>query len=812
MLLKNYTISILSILLSLCVLCACSDEVTKMVPEKEDNTVDNIEAMEGLLRIKLSAEWGDKINEITRSGEINTNNSVLDSIAAVFGVEELRRTFPPTRRFEERSRKAGLHLWYDVNFDKKHAVTRAAQGLKEVPGVDIVESIPKIRVVPTQQNAVVLNNVTSRAEAADALPFDDPHLNLQWHYKNTGKDDKMLKGADINIFPAWEQSVGSGDIIIAVVDGGIDYLHEDLAANMWVNEAELNGIPGEDSDGNGYVDDIYGSNFLKDSIYVHPHLHGTHVAGLVGAVNNNGKGVCGVAGGDGTPNSGVKLMSCQIFDYDDNGKEIGSDRIPEAIKYAADNGAIICQNSWGYDQITYIPQSLLDAFDYFITYAGVDEHGNQTGPMRGGILFFAAGNRNVNLFSPAFSPKVTSVAAMASNFKRASYSCYGDWVDIIAPGGEQKFGTDYMILSTIPNNEYGYMEGTSMACPQVSGVAALILAKYGGLDFTPNQLREYLFKGVGDIDGFNPGYIASLGCGFLNAAGALYSNGGEHPDTITDFKGVVSHRGIDLFWSAVADREDISPRNYRIEYLLKPNEGKGTTDNVQTINYQLEKPTMPGNTLNYLINDVLPDTAYLLRIRAIDASENESLPSLWIECATRTVNLPPYITQPLKDYVFTKIGETHTLNLDDYFADDDGTIQYSIQFADVAGYIWKMNGSQLSITITEPFVTTVTVTATDDVGVKCRQVFSLSYESDVEGPVIYPNPVGEYLYILMPPTEHGEMSVELYTLYGVRVLHEKVNVECNVPVKLATTVLNSGMYTLKCQLNNRKYQFSMVKQ
>ena len=128
------------------------------------------------------------------------------------------------------------------------------------------------------------------------------------------------KGADCNVKPVWEKyTAGKSNVIVAIVDGGIDITHEDLVDNLYINEKEKNGQPNVDDDGNGFVDDVYGYNFVTADGVVGGKIepdddgHGTHVAGTVGARNNNGKGVAGVAGGDGTAGSGVRLMSCQTF-------------------------------------------------------------------------------------------------------------------------------------------------------------------------------------------------------------------------------------------------------------------------------------------------------------------------------------------------------------------------------------------------------------------------------------------------------------------------------------------------------------------
>lgn len=142
----------------------------------------------------------------------------------------------------------------------------------------------------------------------------------------------------------WQQYNEYPDIIVAIVDEGIKLTHPDLQANLWINEAELKGSDGYDDDQNGYKDDIYGYNFVSGTGTIKGHRHGTHIAGTIGAVNNNGIGVSGIAGGDGTPNSGVRLMNCQIFEHGSLG-DVVSTNIGAAIKYGADNGAVISQNS-----------------------------------------------------------------------------------------------------------------------------------------------------------------------------------------------------------------------------------------------------------------------------------------------------------------------------------------------------------------------------------------------------------------------------------------------------------------------------------
>lgn len=325
-------------------------------------------------------------------------------------------------------------------------------------------------------------------------------------------------GCDVGCMEAWKKCTGDPSIIVAVLDEGVMNTHPDLAGNIWVNEGEEL-YADTDADGNGYKDDKYGYNFVSNTGIISwteasDTGHGTHVAGTIAAMNGNGIGVCGIAGGDGSENSGVKLMSCQVFSGDAG---VTLDAEARAIKYAADNGAVILQCSWGYNSSLasiiegYTPgpgseeewESLYplekEALDYFINNAG-----SPNGVIDGGLVIFASGNEYAGMpaFPGAYS-KCVSVSAVAADFTPASYTDYGKEVTISAPGGDTEYynpvgkddpesWTDGIysgsILSTWIQNgtaAYGFMDGTSMACPHVSGVAAL------GLSYAVKQRRHF---------------------------------------------------------------------------------------------------------------------------------------------------------------------------------------------------------------------------------------------------------------------------------------------------------------------------------
>ena len=270
---------------------------------------------------------------------------------------------------------------------------------------------------------------------------NDPSFGSLWGLSNNGSQGGLLN-ADINIEPAWALGTATS-IVTAVIDTGVDYTHPDLASNIWTNTDEVAGN-GIDDDGNGFVDDVRGWDFVNnDSDPMDDNGHGTHVAGTIGAVGNNGIGVTGVAWT-------ASIMPLKFLDQSGSGSL--SDAI-KAIQYARVNGAKIINASWGGGGFSSALQS---AISQFIT--------------SGGLFVAAAGNEatnnDVTPSYPANYQGVISVGASTRTDTRASFSNYGTSVDVFAPGQS--------ILSTLPGNRYGSLSGTSMATPQVAGALALL--------------------------------------------------------------------------------------------------------------------------------------------------------------------------------------------------------------------------------------------------------------------------------------------------------------------------------------------------
>lgn len=575
------------------------------------------EPEKGILRVKLQPELVETIGQAikTRAGVVRTGAVPLDAVHRQVKAVSMTRMFPYAPKYEERMRKHGLHLWYEVRYNNDITPQAAARMYKDIQGVEAVDMVvPMVLMDRTGKagNAIFPQLPVAKATTA---PFNDPYLSQQWHYHNDGTLEGSIAGSDINLYKAWEVTAGSPDVIVAIIDGGIDYMHEDLTENVWINEAELNGEEGVDDDGNGYIDDVHGWNFIRESNVVYPHEHGTHVAGTVGAVNNNGIGVAGVAGGTGN-HDGVKMMSCQVFDNINTNTEFA-----KAIIYAANSGAVIAQCSWGWDAADVKEQSVLDAIDYFTAEAGNYEGS----PMKGGLCIFATGNLGTHGdFYPAAYPPAVAVGAMGADFKVATYTNYGNYVDITAPGGAMDFDPRLGVYSTKPRNQYGYMDGTSMACPHVSGVAALILSKFGSKNYTNEDLRTRLLSSVHDIYSYNSEeYAGKVGTGYLDAALALKSDGQIAPERIVNYNVFPSQQEIGLEWAIPEDADD----HYVFRHLIYWSDKAFTASSDLSQLNSLEIDTKfrkPGEKVQAEIPDLKSSTPYWVAIQAIDRWDNKS--------------------------------------------------------------------------------------------------------------------------------------------------------------------------------------------
>lgn len=309
---------------------------------------------------------------------------------------------------------------------------------------------------------------TEAKQRADAEP-NDPEYGKQWHLPKIG------------VPAAWETTSGDPKVIVAVLDNGFDLTHPDLVDAIWTNP---NDAPdGVDNDKNGLVDDVHGWNFadsnadLKDT-----DGHGTHVAGLIGAVKNNGISVAGVA-------SGVTILPISVGDFAPAAK------VAAAIRYAVAHGAKIINMSFGLPEAY---KGIREAIDYAVA--------------EDVLLIASAHNKSEDGYNyPAIYQDVLAVAATDPDDKRAGFSNYGSWVDISAPG--------QAIVSTFTGGKSLAVNGTSQASPIVAGVAALVKSAHP--DWSAEQIRTQLLATADDLNGRNPDYVGLLGAGRVNAARAV---------------------------------------------------------------------------------------------------------------------------------------------------------------------------------------------------------------------------------------------------------------------------------------------------
>ena len=632
-------------------------------------------------------------------------------------VRSVTRLFPDAGEYEPRTRKEGLHRWLVVEFDASHTYSEAKECLSAIEGIEYV-----------QPRRLVRRNIT----------LNDNYWSQMWG----------MNGAySVNCIPVWENfTMGNPAVHVGVIDGGIQLDHPDLAANVSAT---------------GHY------NYVRNTGTINQDDHGTHVAGTIAAVNNNNRGVTGIAGGNAAAGKpGVKLISLQVFDGNSSAADFS-----RAVKEAADRGAIISQNSWGnyfdfdnngvvsgyeLDYARYYHEnpdrSFTQAVDYFNKYAGCDNDGNQLpdSPMKGGLVIFAAGNENLPYGSPGNYDGCVSVGAISSNGSRASFSNYGDWVDICAPGVN--------VPSTIWNNGYASYSGTSMACPHVSGVAALIVSHFGGQGFTADELRARLLSGARTIS-------ASSGTkpiGPLVDAYGAFVNGGQggsvapDPVEITEVTPVghnlrVSFRGSGAYaYLALASKQESALKN--VDYK-NPASGISYATRMATVGEEA------GVEQSILLSGLDPSTQYSVAVVAYSYSQLYSALSSIVRIETAQ-NRKPAIEMP--DYP-TETGfefpHYQMVSIPVMFSDPDGDmVQVSFDARNGRATLDPQQGQgQYSFNLMCPLVTPGTyqfvITATDELGVQTKKVIRYTVKENTA-----PEVVSEPAPVVL---EYGQTSFEL---------------------------------------------------
>lgn len=379
-----------------------------------------------------------------------------ESTAELTTLQQRHKLKEPKKLFTEKKRAATLGA---------RPIAGTAAGEVYLLKADQMDVAAK--VIELKKDPAVLYAEPNYQYKASVVP-NDPQYNNQWGPKK------------IDAERAWDLTTGSPTVVIAIVDTGIDYNHPDLIDNIWTNIDEIPN-DGIDNDFNGRIDDVRGWNFVGNNADpFDDNNHGTHCAGIAGAPGNNAVGMAGTS---------WRTQLMPVKGLDDDGSGYSSD-LALAIRYAVDNGAHVINNSWGGGSYS---TTLEDAVNYAVS--------------RGAVVVFAAGNTGGETVEyPAVLPGALAVAATDANDLKASFSTYGSWVDVSAPGKN--------ILSTIPGG-YAYMDGTSMAAPFVSGLAGLIISRHPG--YTNQQVRDIIEASTDDIYTLNPTYTGLLGSGRINA-------------------------------------------------------------------------------------------------------------------------------------------------------------------------------------------------------------------------------------------------------------------------------------------------------
>jgi subtilisin family serine protease len=483
---------------------------------------------------------------------------------------------------------------------KLHQTIRAsvAKSFRIVPNLDLVK-LPKGLSVKDAVMQYMSDPNVEYAEPnyiirASSVP-NDTYFGNQWALNNTGTYAAGTADADIDAPEAWDITTGNSSVVIAVLDTGIDYDHSDLVGNIWTNSGETDCLNGLDDDGNGYADDCKGWDFStcvesdEDGLCITPKLedndpmdeygHGTHVAGIIGAVGNNGTGVSGVMWR-------VRLMPLKVLDstgWGSNGELIAG------IQYAVDNGAKVMNVSLGgYDFSTFVYEAIETANSAGVLF--VASAGN------GGIDRIGDNNDLTPHYPSSYNlPNIISVAATDQNDRRAPFSNYGlTSVHVAAPG--------VYVLSTIPQNLYSdfsdkeFYDGTSMAAPHVSGLAGLLYSYYDGVhntQFNYSQIRIAILWSV-DVLPTLSGWIQTGGR--INAYNALSFL--RIPTNLTAT--AASTTRISLSWSDNASCE----KGYKVERKISGGSWTVLPD------------TLPNGSSSFTDSGLTPNTTYTYRVKA----------------------------------------------------------------------------------------------------------------------------------------------------------------------------------------------------
>lgn len=752
---RNKTLSAVATLFALLVwssvMVACQREMPAEVVSDANTTSTTAEEdiwEPGVVYLKLAKSGG----ELPESKIMNHLRA--SSLRSATGGVKLVQVFDISGEYAPAMIREGLDRWYKIEFDENIDVQEVIDDLRVEKSVETVHGEIKLTRAETHFTPLRSGYFPETNHGyADFGMTQDPLLTKQWHYSNEGMADGFTRDADINLFEAWKTTTGDPKVLVAIIDSGVDTEHPDLREAMWTGKGG-----------------IHGKNFFNNTFDLDPSYHGTHVAGTVAARSNNSIGVAGIAGGDGKSTTGVRLISCQVYGPDDgkgDAKAAKNDQFAQAFIWAVEQGAVIANCSWGFPFIKdmhinaeYYKQVysnagtiLQEGIDYFIKYAGNDSEGRPKAGsmMSGGVVIFGAGNDSavdVDII-PASSGSVIAVGAFDPDFQFSHYSNCGSWIDILAPGGNVGEYINRGILSTVPENFrgmmlgkepaskyiypdfpmeqgcYAYANGTSMATPHVTGIAALMVSHFGKSGkLTNTELQKRLLAAIKpyDHETRNISFKGRMGAGYIDAALALSEPEKLAPSPVQKIEvKELGYYDATIAWQAPADKDAHTHVAFSYQVFLSLDEIKDLTKPTAVV-YNHERKQ--GDELTFDFSGLETDKTYHVAIVACDRNGNKAN-AVHGTFKTKLNHSPEIVNLPTEPFVI--------LDTRPYFV-------YSFDVKDKDGHQWNYKTTSLPDGVTVERIGNALRMTVIVQGMRGEHSFVLELEDELRGQQKYAIP------------------------------------------------------------------------